>query len=275
MRGADLDELTERLTARDLAIVADVERYRLLSSRQIQRLHFTTGHRSSVAAARACTRVLDRLRREDVLAALARRIGGVRKGSAGTVWYLGATGERLQRHLRGLPARRRFGEPSRHFVHHTLAVAELAVVAVEAERAGAFAIQRLDAEPNSWQPYLAPTGTRTVLKPDLALVARSGEFEDHWFLEADLDTEHLPVIVRQARAYAAFRASGRYEAAHGLFPRVVWVAPSQARSAAIRAALGRTSGLPGELFTTCTTADFAAVIAGGAAANEEGTGSVS
>lgn len=274
MRGPDLDELTERLTDRDLAIVADVDRYRLLSTRQVQRLHFATGHRSSVAAARACTRVLDRLRREGVLAALARRIGGVRKGSAGTVWFLGATGERLQRHLQGLPARRRFTEPSRHFVNHTLAVAELAVLAVEAERASAFEILSLDAEPGSWQPYLGPTGTRTVLKPDLALVTRSADFEDHWFLEADLDTEHLPVIVRQARAYDAFRGSGRYEAAHGLFPRVLWVTPSQARSAAIRAALRHAGGISGELFTTCTTAEFQALVAGGAATGEEATGFV-
>jgi len=72
----------------------------------------------------------------------------------------------------------------------------------------------------------------------------------------------LPVIVRQCQAYEAFRATGRYQAAHGLFPAVLWVTPTEARAAAIRAAVGRTAGLDPALFRVCPASEYRAALTG-------------
>jgi hypothetical protein len=238
VNGLDAATLQEQLTDVDLAVLDDVERFRLLTSQHIEHLHFTAG-RTPGAAVRACNRALSRLREAGLLATLARRIGGVRRGSAGLVWHLAPLGERLQSLRRGQPLRRRrVSEPSRHFVAHTLAVADLAVEINQAAHSRQFEVLRLETEPANWQPSLTSAGVATWLKPDLLVTTAANGYEQHWFLETDLDTEHLPVIRRQNQAYQTHRSSGRYQAEHGVYPVVLWVAPTERRAAAIRRAVG-------------------------------------
>jgi hypothetical protein len=201
-------------------------------------------------------RVLARLRNAGLLHSLDRRIGGVRRGSAGYVWYLGPVGERLLRNQSGSSHRRRYGEPSRHFVLHTLAVADLAVSLIETGRSRAIDIVNLETEPHNWQQFVSPGGPRTWLKPDLYVITATGEFEDHWFIEADLDTEHLPALLRQCAAYQAYLASGRHQATQGVFPIVLWVVPTTHRAQAIRAAIDRKPAFSPNVFRVCTTAEF-------------------
>lgn len=264
MTRSDLDTLKDRLTERDYQLLRDVEKYRLLTTRHIQRLHFDPIHPTPTASARACNRSLSRLRDVRVLRALDRRIGGTRAGSAGFVWYVGPAGERVLRTLDPTPesGRRNYREPSRHFVEHTLAVAELAVQAIEAGRHGHLEVLQLETEPASWQESLSPFGTVQMLKPDLRLITARGDYEEHWFIEADLASEHLPVIVRQCTAYQTFRATGRYQAAHGLFPAVLWVTPTEARAAALRAAVARSAGLDPALYRVCTQGEYLAALTG-------------
>lgn len=265
MTRSDIAQLRDGLTERDLQVIRDVEKYRLLTTRHIQRLHFDHLHPTGVASARACNRTLSRLRDAGVLKALQRRIGGVRSGSAGFVWYVGPAGERLLHDLASANAsrpRRNYREPSRHFVEHTLAIADLAVQTIEAARHGQLEVLELQTEPANWQQSLSPHGVTQTLKPDLLLVTASGDYEHHWFIEADLATEHLPVVVRQCTAYEAFRATGRYQAAHGLFPAVLWVVPTEARAAAIRAAVAATTTLDPALFRVCTATEYLATLTG-------------
>lgn len=265
MTGIGIVELLARLSDRDQQVVGSVEQYRLLTSRQLQRLHFDDVHSTGAAAARACNRTLAKLRDLDVLRALDRRIGGVRAGSAGFVWYLGPAGERIidvVAHGGSVRGRRNYREPSRHFVEHTLAISDLAIQAIEASRHGSLEILAMETEPASWQPTLSRHGTPQWLKPDLHLVTANIEYEHHWFVELDLATEHLPVIKRQCQAYEEFRATGRYQAAHGLFPAVVWVTPSPTRAAALRGAVAATSGLDPGLFRVCTTNEYPAIVLG-------------
>ncbi|SRR5579875_1713902 len=265
MTRSSLDILRDRLTDRDCELLRDVDRFRLLTTRQIQRLHFDHAHPTPLASARSCNRTLARLRDLGVLRALQRRIGGARAGSAGFVWYTGPAGERILHALgtgTSQRGRRNYREPSRHFTEHTLAVAELAIQAIQAARRGEFELLDLRTEPGSWQQSLSRFGTMQTLKPDLLLVTASGDYEHHWFIEADLDSEHLPVIVRQCAAYEAFRATGRYQAHNGLFPAVLWVTPAPGRAAAIRAALAATAGLDPALFRVCTATEYLAVVTG-------------
>jgi len=263
MTRSDLDTLKDRLTDRDYELLRNVEKFRLLSTNHIQRLHFDPVHPTPTASARACIRTLSRLRDALVLKALERRIGGARAGSAGFVWYIGAAGERILQSLDPpvVSGRRNYREPSRHFVEHTLAISELAVRTIEAERQGGLEVLEVQAEPASWQQSLSRFGTALTLKPDLLLVTASGDYEHHWFIEVDMASEHMPVIMRQCASYEAFRATGRYQATHGLFPAVLWVVPGSVRAEAIRAAVAATAGLDPALFQVCTTEEYLGVVA--------------
>lgn len=256
-------DLAEQLSERDHAVLLDLERFRLLSTRQLQRLRFTD-HASDLAAARASARALRRLETLGVVSALNRRIGGVRKGSASYIWQLTATGERYLRASRGEARRRRFVEPGATFVQHTLAVNEVAVGLLEADQhQDGFTVEQLLTEPGHWRRYLGPAGEVKWLKPDLHVITvvhgGDGDYEEHAFLEIDLGTEHLPRIQGKCRVYAAYARTGAYQARHGLFPAVVWLSPDPARRAALRAAVAATTGtagLPGGVFQVASPEDY-------------------
>ena len=264
MTRSDLDTLRDHLTDRDYELLRNVEKFRLLSTKHIARLHFNPIHPTPTASARACIRTLSRLRDALVLKALERRIGGARAGSVGFVWYVGPAGERILQSLDPpvISGRRNYREPSRHFVEHTLAISELAVRTIAAGRQGYLEVLKVQAEPASWQQSFSRFGTALTLKPDLRLVIASDDYEHHWFIEVDMASEHMPVIMRQCAAYEAFRAAGRYQATHGLFPVVLWVVPGSARAEAIRAAVAATTGLDPALFRVCTTGEYLGVVAG-------------
>lgn len=269
--------LLEQLSDRDLHILESLRTHRVLTTALIRRLHFPVGaelrdrgdkvHASRMAANVAAIRVLARLESRKLVARLARRIGGVRAGSSGITWQLGPSGERLLRTLHGDGSRRRYSEPSPAFIAHTLACADLAIQLQELARAGAIELLRLEAEPECWRTYLSSHGARAWLKPDLFAVTAGGDYEHHWFIEADNATEHLPVIVRKALAYQQYARSGIHQQEHGLFPEVVWVVPDAKRKARIEAALASEPRLrdlmAAHAFRVVTGPDFAAYVTQG------------
>jgi hypothetical protein len=260
MSPTDATSLLMQLSTRDIAILESLRSYRLVTTAQIRRLHFAQGHASLSAAAGAVMRVLTRLEAHDLVARLARRIGGVRAGSSGITWQLGAVGERLLRTMHGEKQRRRYIEPSPAFAAHTLAVAELAIELHELQDEGVLELVKLDTEPSCWQSFVGPHGTFEWLKPDLYAVTATGDYEDHWFIEADLATEHPPVVVRKAKVYQRYAATGGHQARHGLFPAVIWVVPDTARQGAIEAPLSADRAIQPGLFRVVTTVDFRRLI---------------
>jgi hypothetical protein len=249
-----LTELGERLSERDLAIVAQVAALRLMSARQIQALHFPVGeHQNAGAATRARQRVVARLLRERLLTALERRVGGIRAGSAGLIVALGPVGKRL---LSG-DGRQRPYEPSHRFVDHTLAVAQLVTDLSIAAQIGQLDLLSWQAEPDCWRTFLGFGGERRVLRPDAFVVLGAGDYELRWFVEVDRSSESLPVIRRKCRLYADYYQAGDEQAAAGgVFPRVCWVAPDSARAERLRASIAADRALPERLFVV-TTSDAA------------------
>jgi hypothetical protein len=262
MSPTDTASLLLRLSERDVACLESLRAYRLLQTGHVRRLHFAHGHATVNAATGATMRVLTRLESHGLVTRLERRIGGVRSGSSGIVWQLGATGERLLRTMHGQKKRRRYVEPSPAFTAHTLAVAELAVTLHELRDQGAVELISVETEPSCWRSFAGPHGTLEWLKPDLFVITAHGDYEDHWFFEADLATEHPPVVVRKAKVYQRYAASGAHQARHGLFPAVVWVVPDTARQAAVQAALSADTALQPELFRVITAEGFAELITG-------------
>lgn len=261
MNPTDTTNLLLKLSERDVAILESLRAHRLLTTAHIRRLHFAYGHATVAAAAGATLRVLVRLESHHLVSRLDRRIGGVRAGSSGVVWQLGSTGDRLLRAMHGQKKRRRYIEPSAAFTAHTLAVSELVVWLHELHDRHVLELVSVETEPACWRSFVGPHGTLEWLKPDLSVVTASGDYEDHWFLEADLATEHPPVIVRKAKVYQRFAATGTYQARHGLFPAVAWIVPDMARREAIQAALDADQAIQPGLFRVVTTAEFSKLIA--------------
>jgi hypothetical protein len=248
--------LEEQLSDRDVRLLEDIERFRFLTTRQLQRLHVPAAplgpHATTSSATRGTTRVLNRLEELGVIARLARRIGGIKHGSALTVWQLGAAGDRFLRARRGDPSRRRYEEPGRTFLSHTLAVADTAVTLIEQANAGRFELLELDLEPACWRTFTAGSAAPISLKPDLLVVTADTETETHSFVEVDLGTEHLPAVLRKCRTYQRYHATGNEQHDRGLFPAAVWIVPDTIRARQIRERITADPQLTADLFWITT-----------------------
>jgi hypothetical protein len=260
-----IDHLAELLTERDGNILEDVERFRLLNTRLIQRRHFPAsiigGHATVSAATRGTTRVLGRLEGHGFISRLERRVGGIKHGSAGTVWQLAAAGERYLRAQRGDADRRRFVEPSTAFMSHTLDVAYLATRLIEHARTGQFELLELETEPDCWRDFQSASGTALMLKPDLFVITADSEFEIHSFVEVDRGTEHLPAILRKCQTYQHYWRTGTEQHTRNLFPAVIWVTTTTTRAEKIAAAIRGAPDLTPDLFHTVTAENALSVLA--------------
>ena len=249
----DLQRLGTQLSERDWAIIRFLHQHRYAMTGQLRRMVFRQ-HASQAAGTRACVRVLDRLLTRRLVTRLERRVGGVRHGSASFVWCLDVVGDRLTRPTNA--SRRRVQEPSFAFLTHTLAVTDIHVQLAEAASTGAFHLTAVQVETEAWRPYVASGGAQHILKPDLMVTVSSDTYDDHWYVEVDLGTESLPVLLRKCTAYEDYRRTGRPQAEHGVFPRVLWILSTPGRVARLSAAITADPRLPDRLFTCITTDDL-------------------
>lgn len=243
--------LADELSARDREIVELVGRFGVVSGGQVERLFFTGGSRPA-SNARLARRSLARLAERRALVRLERRIGGVRAGSAGSVYRLGATGDRLLRFWRGAGGRgRTAAEPGRLFVRHGLAITETYARLREAEREGPLELLAFDPEPRSWRPF-GGGGGRQVLKPDAFARLGLGEYEDRYFIEIDCGSEGRGALAAKCRTYLAYFRAGIEQAEHGVFPRVIWIATTERRVSLIVDVCASLPALAWPLFVVAT-----------------------
>jgi Replication-relaxation len=235
LTSARLQGVVDGLSERDLALLVSLRRLRLASAAQLERLHFTD------ATPRWRRQVLAALVARRLVVRLPRTVGGVRAGSAGHVYALGPAGLRLTDD--GTGPRRPSGTwlPGLAFVRHRLAITELYVQLVEAERAGLVDLVTFQAEPASWRRFADPGGATVTLKPDayVAVGAGDGSAADHWYVEVDLGSESATALARKCDAYRAAWAAGVDQQRLGAFPRVLFTVPDQARHTTVVDVLGR------------------------------------
>ncbi|MGD1056964.1 MAG: replication-relaxation family protein [Solirubrobacteraceae bacterium] len=252
--------IRQRLSDRDLEILAAVARFRALSGEQLQRLFWPEG--SPETRARLARHGLARLSRLSVISPLARRVGGVRSGSQGLTFALGIAGQRLLA-AEGSTRRARYPHtPGERYLAHTLAVARVYVELVERSRQGACELLAYDPEPACWRPYLAGFGTRVVLKPDAYAKLGSGEYLYSWLLELDMASEALPTIERKARRHLDYHRSGEARRTHGVAPRVLWITPDEHRAQAIHRVLEALPPEAARLFVVTTAKQAVSVLTG-------------
>jgi hypothetical protein len=253
-----LDTLRTEITGRDDQLLQTVSDLRFLSGDQLTRLFFSESG-DPAANARAARRALLRLTRLGCLDRLPRRVGGARSGSGGFVYHLGLAGQRLamERGWQPMRRRRRSLVPGTMFLAHSLQIAELHTLLIEADRSRRLELLELVAEPACWRSYAGGRGQATMLKPDTFGRFGAGDFEDSFWFEVDMGTEGSAAIGRQLRRYLDYQASGHFQAERGVFPRVLWLAPNSERAAVIGECIGR---LPSQGREPFAAVPFAEVI---------------
>lgn len=240
------------LSRRELAVLGSLGAYRYLTTRQVERLHFTGTARSALAATRAAHRTVARLRDQGLVGPLKRRIGGRQAGSAVFIWRLTPAGARVA----GLDTGSwRSPEPGLAHLAHTLDVAEVAVRLHECARTRAVEIIAVETEPDCWRRYVTGARQRAWLKPDLRLTVRVPGHELHWFVEVDRGSEHRRVLQRKIALYLGAWRDGGEQARAGVFPRVAWIVPNPPRAAAVKALCASSSGVPAGLFVVTVRAN--------------------
>lgn len=243
--------LDHTLSDRERAVLSTLAVVKAASGRQLQRLHF----HGVPSAERQCRRFLARLVERRLLARLGRSVGGVRAGSAGWVYALDAAGQRL-----AAPEQYRWRRPYTPgplFLRHRLAVTEVYVGLVEAERRGEVEVLAFATEPECWR-----RGGGVRLKPDAAARLLLPNFEDVWFIEVDCGTEAPVTLARKCEAYRRYWQSGVEQERHGVFPAVVWLVPDPARYQMVVDVIARQPADSWPLYRVALHADATAVLTG-------------
>ena len=252
-------ELDIVLRERDKEVLLAVQRHRYLLTGQVQRLIFTDAA-TATAALRAASRCLRKLKSLGLVCTLTRRIGGVRAGSGSLVWYISHAGERLLRLHEHKPVPvRRFFEPSPYFLAHTLAVSEISIQLTELCREQGMELSSLQPEPECWRAY-SEHGAYLSLKPDLYAVTVSGEYEDRWFFEVDLDTESPAKVIEKCQRYHQYYRTGLEQKAAGVFPLTVWIVPDTGRRDRLAAAIRTAFDKQPRLFAVITGDELAHLV---------------
>lgn len=236
------------LTGSQKLLLEHLATAKLLSGSQLRRL---TDSRS-VYERRALQRDLKTLTELRVFARLARRVGGVRAGSDSFVYALDVVGQRI---LDPRPRRqwRRPWTPGVRVLGHTLAVSDLYVRLVEADRQGHLDLLHFATEPHCWRDFAGPGGARLTLKPDAHTVIATEDHELHYWIEVDRSTESLTWITDKAKAYSRYFNTGREQQQEGVFPLCLWIAPDQQRAAGLTDALARLPADHWQLHRVTTT----------------------
>jgi len=140
-----------------------------------------------------------------------------------------------------------------------------------AANAGMLDLLSFQAEPECWRSYVDGFGGRTLVKPDAYVRLGLGAYEDSFFLEVDLGSESRMVIARKLRAYLDYFHSGTEQDKHGVFPRVLLLADTQARKAVLVEVCTRLPAEAWALFTVNTLDQALAVMTGHIDADARGT----
>jgi hypothetical protein len=242
---ARLSALADSLTPLAWQLLDSLGRVRVASGGQLERLHFA----DVPSSARQARRLLRNLSERGVLARLDRRIGGQARGSASYLYCLSRTGQRLldRPGPAGRSRPRRPWTPGAPFLRHSLQVSETYVRLVEADRRGQLDLLDWIGEPGCWRTYTASGGGRATLKPDAFVRLALGDYTDSWFLEVDRGTESPTTLARKLDAYRAYWSSGREQATTGVFPRVLWLVPTNDRAELLRQVAARQPQAAGKL----------------------------
>nr|WP_275406803.1 replication-relaxation family protein [Streptomyces sp. SID12488] len=219
--------MAPQLSARDLAIIYEVGRFKLMTGGHLERLFFADC--SDTSRTRNRQAVLRRLTQHRVLARVGeRRVGGAQRGSAAFLYALNVAGQHLSQATSTRPRRPySWYEPT---IAHFLAIAELYVMLREADQSGLFSLLDFQTEPYCWRTF----GQRT-LKPDafaqIGIVLPDGRRrKGSFFIEVDRANQYGAKIETKVPQYVAYYQHDRLAQPDRAFPRIVFLAPNDQRA---------------------------------------------
>lgn len=262
-----LIELIDRLSVRDFEILLTLRQSKYLLTGQVQRLHVPVTAKPATAMQNAVNN-MKKLKRLGLVKTFDRRIGGVRAGSASFVWCLTEAGQRLldlKDGAENLHRSHRYLEPAYAHLKHTLAIAECYVQLVEISRKHKdVLLQTIEWEPDCWRPY-QQDGHMMQLKPDLSVITRNAGYIDRWFIEIDMNTEAVPVIIEKCKRYHQYLGTGIEQRRNeGVFPIPVWIVLNDERKQKIVAAIKETFKKQPHMFVVIKDEEFETLIINGA-----------
>ena len=265
-----LGQIDMQLTDRDRRLVVAIRDFRFMKTNQVQRLYFPALIKTPRAALTATTRTMNRLRRLGLIDHLEKRIGGVRGGSQGLIWFVTEAGHRLLQ--MGTPLegkRKRTLEPSPLFLRHILAVTECCIQITEICRSEKeMDLIRIVIEPECWRSY-EHGGKSISLRPDLYAETTSGEYRDYWFVEMDLATESMNDILEKCKRYHEYRQTEMEQKANEVFPVVLFIVPDEIRKQKIKEAIRETfKGRLTKIFLVITPQELHRTMRDGAEAGD-------
>jgi hypothetical protein len=252
-----LAALDRGMSDRDRAVLTTLARVRIATARQLYHLHFEGVTRRQARASLAS------LAGRRVITRLPRVVGGASAGSTGYVYVLDIAGQRLARPNHTRPQRP--WSVGSAFLDHSLAVTELYIQLVEAERAGRLRLEDFATEPACWRYFHGPGGARLVLKPDAVLRLVLGRYEDRWWIEVDRGTESRTALAHKCDLYRQYwQSGGEQSRGGGVFPRVLWLVPDEDRQSAMTGVIGRQPAYAWPLFAVAQSTDAVARLLRGA-----------
>jgi Replication-relaxation len=244
---AKLRQLAADLTPRYTTPLTHLARARLLTGAHLDRL-LTEPDLSSDTTSRVRRRIMNRLRGARLVAALDRRIGGARAGSAGHVYTLTPAGHAFLAVQAGQPRPTRIHTPlgvGAPFLAHALAIAEIYVQLIERTTPEA-TLAIFATEPACWYP----DGTGAWLRPDAYTVLHGLTHAECWWIEVDQDTESLPRLRTKLRSYVDYLHHGD-TGPDQVPPRVLFTTPTSRRYRTITDLLAGIPYLEGQHFDAC------------------------
>ena len=128
-----------------------------------------------------------------------------------------------------------------------LAITELATTLTEHARNTDLELA-VETEPACWRHAI---DGQAALKPDLAVRIADADTELSWFIEIDRSTESGTVLAKKLKRYDRYWRTGTEQANRGVFPKVLWIAPTPERAEYIRL-LSHDRQLNPQLFDTAT-----------------------
>ena len=245
-----VEQLAERLSTRDWLILLTLNRVRLATGSQLERLHFyeLTGRSRSIKRGQ----VLKRLTNAAVLAPLERLVGAANGGSVEQRYQL------VQLHFNRESPKTRVRRPrplGDRFVKHAQAVAELYVGLVERAQIGTFVLGEFQVEADAYWP----DGLGGWLKMDASARLERGQTIDYWWYEADMATEDLMTIRKKLLTYLDFVLRGQL-GPDGVVPKVLIGVPTVKRREAVQEVINELSAPADSLFQVVGLTDVARVM---------------
>lgn len=103
------------------------------------------------------------------------------------------------------------------------------------------------------------------LKPDLTVITRNAGYEDRWFIEIDMNTEAVPVVIEKCKRYYQYLNTGIEQKRNkGVFPIPVWIVVDDVRKQKIISAIEETFTKLPKMFAVIKAEEFESLIKNGA-----------